>query len=132
MVQVTHATLKILQLALVRALQLARLANGQVQAQLDAALSIGCQPARTPARRAGRKADFVLARVGRREGEASTGATTLRDDTVVVVKCFLQRRCQYLPRIRACLVLPTSTEMEMLMPSCFCQLLVFSSNSSAL
>lgn len=80
----------VLELALVGALDLAGLADGEVEGELDAAVGVGgVQPALAAAVAAWREAEPVVARVGRREGEAPRGRAPLRDYSVVVVEDFL-------------------------------------------
>jgi len=82
----------VLQLALVRALDLARLADRQVQGQLDAAVLVRCvQPRLSPAVAARRETDPVVAGLVSREREAAGRGTALRYDSVIVVKDFLLR-----------------------------------------
>lgn len=81
----------VLYLALVRTLQGARLTDGHVQRELDAAHGgAATEPARTDGGRR-READLVLARVGRREGESTLGRSLLRDYAVVAAEDFLCR-----------------------------------------
>ncbi|KAK5629141.1 hypothetical protein RRF57_004855 [Xylaria bambusicola] len=69
-VEVLDTLRNVLQLALISALDLARLADGQVQRQLDAAVGVrSVQPALAAAVAARREADAVVARLVRREGE---------------------------------------------------------------
>lgn len=87
-IQILDLLHDILDLALIRALQRAGLANGQVQGQLDpVARRQRGEPA--PAGRRGREAQLVVARVGGREGEAPGRGALLGDHAVVVVEDFL-------------------------------------------
>lgn len=89
-VQVAHALRYVGHLALVGALDIARLADREVEGQLDAAVGVqGAEPALAAGARGRREADAVLASVGGAECEAAGGAATLRDHTVVIVKDLL-------------------------------------------
>lgn len=89
-VEVLDALRDVLQLALVGALDLAGLADGHVQGQLDAAVGVrGVEPVLAAAVAARREAEPVLARLVRREGEAAGRHAALGDDAVVVVEDFL-------------------------------------------
>jgi hypothetical protein len=77
-----------LHLILVCALNLARLANRQVQRKLDSAMDAGAQPAAARRHVLRRHADAVLARVRGAESEAALRGAALRNDAVVVVKGF--------------------------------------------
>lgn len=70
-VEVLDALRQVLHLALVGASDLGRLADGQVELQLDAAVGVVLRQPALPAR-VGRRgeADLVLAGLGRGEGEA--------------------------------------------------------------
>jgi hypothetical protein len=71
-VQVLDALRDVLKLALITALDLARLADGKIQSQLDAAVRGGCaQPVLAPAVAARCEADAVIAGLVCREGEAA-------------------------------------------------------------
>ena len=86
-IQVPHLLHNILDLALIRALDLARLADREVQQELDAARRLSVrQQAAVGCGARGREAEPVLARVCGREGEAALGGAALRDDAVVVVE----------------------------------------------
>ena len=89
-VEVADALDDVLHLALVGALDLASLADGEVEAQLDAAVGAqDAQPVLAAAVAGGGEAEAVLAGVGGAEGEAARGAAALGDDAVVVVEEFL-------------------------------------------
>lgn len=89
-VEVLDALGDVLQLALVGALDLAGLADGQVQGQLDAAVGVrGVQPVLAAAVAARGEAEAVLAGLVRREGEAAGRRAALGDDPVIVVEDFL-------------------------------------------
>ena len=89
-IQVPHLLHNILDLALIRTLDLARLADREVQLKLDATCRLSVrQPAAVGRGARGREAEPVLARVCGREGEAALGGAALRDDTVVVIKDLL-------------------------------------------
>lgn len=80
----------ILDLALVRTLDGAGLADREVEVQLDASDRMAsAQP--TACRRSGRggEADFVVTRVRGAEREATSAGTPLRNDAVVVVECLV-------------------------------------------
>jgi len=87
-VQITNPLHDIRHLLLVLRLDLARLANGNVQRHLDGALG-----ARQPAARSGvgfsGEADAVLASIGGREREATGVILALGDNAVVIVKSLL-------------------------------------------
>ena len=71
-VQILNLLHDILNLALIRTLDSARLSNGQIQGQLDAAHRMqGGEPARGSRIGCWREADLVIARVGSAECEAS-------------------------------------------------------------
>lgn len=79
----------VIDLALVRAFNLARLADGQIQRQLDVAqVLVRSILAAMMVGPVGREADAVLARLGRREGEFALLGAALGDDGVVVVEDF--------------------------------------------
>lgn len=84
-VKVTYTLHDILNFVLVLCLDLARLANGNVQGELDGALSAG-HPAGGRDVGFGHKADTVLAGVGSREGKAAGVVFALVDDSVVIVE----------------------------------------------
>ena len=89
-IQVPHLLHNILDLALIRTLDLARLADREVQLELDAACRLSVrQPAAVGRGARGCEAEPVLARVCGREGEAALGGAALRDDAVVVVEDLL-------------------------------------------
>jgi hypothetical protein len=89
LIQITDPLDNIVNLALIRALDFARLANRHVQRELDGAMHPAPgQPAPARLHVLGRDAEPVLAAVGSGEGEAAAGGTPLRDDAVVVVKGF--------------------------------------------
>ena len=91
-VKVLDAPGQILQLALVGALDGARLADGDVERQPNAAVGVTRrQPSAPAAVGRGREADLVVSGLSRREGELAARAAALRDDAVVVVKDFLER-----------------------------------------
>ena len=86
-VEVADALDDVLHLALVGALDLASLADGEVEAQLDAAVGAqDAQPVLAAAVAGGGEAEAVLAGVGGAEGEAAGGAAPLGDDAVIVVE----------------------------------------------
>lgn len=86
-VEVADAADEVLHLGLVGALDLARLADGQVQLQPDAAVGAQhAQPVLAPAAARRREADPVLARVRRAEREPPRRAAPLRYHAVVVVE----------------------------------------------
>lgn len=86
-IQILDLLHNIINLALVRALNLARLANNHIQLKLDSSMH-STSPKPTSARgyilRC--EAEPVLARVGGRECEAALARSTLGYDSVVVVK----------------------------------------------
>ncbi len=82
-VQVLDARDNVLDLALVGALNLARLANGHVERQAHAANRVALAQPAVAGRRRRREADLVLAGLLRREGEAALALAALRDDAVV-------------------------------------------------
>jgi hypothetical protein len=89
-IQVPHLLHNILDLALIRTLDLACLADREVQLELDAARRLSVrQPAAVGRGARRREAEPVLARVCGREGEAALGGAALRDDAVVVIKDLL-------------------------------------------
>lgn len=93
-IQIPDLLHDVVNLALVRALDLARLSNRQVQRELDGAMDpIVAQAPRSSARRhvLRRHAEPVLARVGGGEGEAAGIRAPLRDDPVVVVEGLFHR-----------------------------------------
>lgn len=93
-VQVLDPRLNVLKLVLISALDDARLANGHVKGQLDAAVDVGgTQPAGLAAVGRGGKADLVVAGLVGSEGEAAAGAALLRYYAVVVVKELLFSTC---------------------------------------
>lgn len=85
-IQILNLLHNILNLPLIRTLNIARLPNRKVESKFDPAL---VAPEPRPAlggRALRREADLVLARVGRGEGEAALARTPLRHDLVVVVE----------------------------------------------
>ncbi len=77
-VEVADTADEVLHLGLVGALNLARLADGQVELEPDAAVGAQhAQPVLAPAAARRREADTVLAGVGRAEGEPPRGAAPL-------------------------------------------------------
>lgn len=89
-IQIPHLLHQLVYLALIRALNFARLANRQIQRKLDGAVhAAAAQPAAARLHVLGRHTDPVLARVGGREGEAAATGAPLGDDAVVVVEGFL-------------------------------------------
>lgn len=84
-VEITHTLHDILHFVLVLGLDLARLANGNVQGELNGALAAG-HPARGRDVGFGQEADPVLAGVGGGEGEAAGVVFALVHDAVVVVE----------------------------------------------
>lgn len=89
-IEIPHARRQVLQLALVAALDRARLANRNVQRQPDPAVGRRHrQPVGPPTVGRRREAQLVVAWVRRREGELARGAAPLGDDAVVVVEDFL-------------------------------------------
>jgi hypothetical protein len=133
-IQVLEPPSKILNLGLVGALELARLADGKVEGQADAAVGLGgAEPGGAARRRRGLEADLVVACVGGREGEAARLATALRDDAVVVVEDFLLDGCLAEeplatgPLMRDRL---TSTVIKTPIPSCGAHLFWLGSHSS--
>lgn len=84
---------QVVHLALVAALDLARLANGEVEVEPDAAIGIVRRQPALAAAAAGRgEADLVVARLGGVEGEAAVRIAPLRDHSVVIVEEFLLRQ----------------------------------------
>lgn len=99
-VEVLDALGDVLQLALVGALDLAGLADGEVERQLDAAVGgRGVEPVRPVAVAAGREAEPVVARLVRREREAPRRRAALGDYPVVVVEDLLLARAGVLARM---------------------------------
>ena len=89
-IQVPHLLHNIFDLALIRTLDLARLADREVQLELDAARRLSVRHPDAVGRGARRReAEPVLARVRGREGEAALGGAALRDDAMVVVEDLL-------------------------------------------
>lgn len=82
----------ILELALVRALNLAALADGEVQRQTNATV-VGVLREPAGAARGGGwgEAEHVVTGIGSREGEAARRRAALGDDAVVVVEGFLEK-----------------------------------------
>ena len=79
-----------LDLALVGTLDVAALADDEVEAEFDAADGLaGAEPAVRGGAGRGRKADAVVAGVGGAEGEAAFGGAFGGDDAVVVVEDFV-------------------------------------------
>lgn len=88
-IQVLDAGRDVLQLVLVAALDLARLADDEIELHLDAAVGALRREPRGPAGGGrGREADLVVAGLVGREGEAARGGAALGDDAVVVVEDF--------------------------------------------
>lgn len=87
-VQIANALHDILHLILVLRLDLARLANGNIQRHPDSALGTG-QPAASRGVRVGRETDAVLAGVRSGESKAAGVVLALGDDAVVVVEGLL-------------------------------------------
>lgn len=76
-----------MKLVLVGALDNARLSDGHVQSQLDAAVRVGgAQPACLATVGGGSEADLVVTSLGCGEREAATGTTLLRNYTVVAAE----------------------------------------------
>lgn len=90
-VQILHFLYQGRDLVLVGAFNLARLANGHVEGELDGAVDVAAQPPAPALYVLRRDADAVLARVGGAEGEAARVCAALGYDAVVVVKGFLDR-----------------------------------------
>jgi hypothetical protein len=89
LIQVANPLHNIVNLALIRALNLARLPNRHIQRKLHSPVyTTSTQPAATAAALyvLGRHAEPMLAAVGGGEGEAAAVGTALGDDAVVVVK----------------------------------------------
>lgn len=84
-VQVLHTLNDILHLILILGLDLAGLANSEVEVQLDGALAVR-EPASGRGIGVGHEADLVLACIGSGEGEAAGVAVALADDAVVIVE----------------------------------------------
>lgn len=84
-IQITHTLDDILHLILILSLDLARLANGNVQVDPDGGLAAG-HPARGRDVGFGQEADTVLAGVCGREGEAAGVVFALVNDAVVIVE----------------------------------------------
>ena len=87
-VQIPDTVYDILHLVLVLGLDLAGLANNEIQVELDGTLGIG-QPAASRGFGVGHEADAVLAGVGGREGEAAGVVLALGHDAVVIVEGLL-------------------------------------------
>ena len=86
-VEVPDALRDILDLALVGALNLAGLADGHVEAELDATIGCrGAQPSLAAAGGGGREADLVLARLSCVEGEPAARGASLGYHAVIVVE----------------------------------------------
>lgn len=89
-VQVAHLLHRVLDLVLVRRLDLRAVADGHVQLELDPAhLRAGEEEARRRGDVGRREAQAVVAGVGGREDEFAGGGGALRDDAVVVVEGFV-------------------------------------------
>jgi hypothetical protein len=88
-IQVHHLLHNIINLGLVRALDLARLANCQIQKELDGAMNAAAIQPAAPLYILGREAEPVLAGVGSGEGETTLAGAPLGDDSVVAVEDFL-------------------------------------------
>lgn len=84
-VQITNPLHNILHLVLILGLDLARLANGNIQGNLDGTLGVGQPAARGSVGLRG-EADAVLAGIGSGEGEAASVVLALGDDAVIVVE----------------------------------------------
>lgn len=84
-IQIAHTLHNILHLILILSLDLARLANGNVERDPDGALAVG-HPARSRDVGFGHEADTVLAGVCGGEGEAAGVVFALIDDAVVIVE----------------------------------------------
>src|SRR5438105_4810 len=86
-IQVLDARRQVLELVLVRALDGARLADGHVERQADAAVGVGeGQPVGAAAVGRGRKADLVVACGGGGKRKFARGGAALGDDAVFVVE----------------------------------------------
>lgn len=89
-VEILDAASNVFELVLVGTLELAGLADGEVEVQADAAVGVvDAEPSVAAGGGAGGEAELVLARVGGGEGEAAGFGTALGDDAVVVVEDFL-------------------------------------------
>lgn len=89
-IQIPHLIHQLVHLALIRTLNLARLANNHVKRQLHVAHVLATdEPSTGGGRIGGLEAELVLAAVGRAECEASLGRAALVHDAVVVVECFV-------------------------------------------
>lgn len=88
-IQVLHALHQIRHLALILALDLARLPNRHVQRNPHRPVRGARQPPARRGVRLGRETDLVVARVGGGEGEAAVVRVALVDDAVVVVEDFV-------------------------------------------
>ena len=100
-IQILYLLHDVRDLALVLTLNLAGLANGDVQAQLDAAHGTSAgQPAASWIVR-GRETDLVLARIGRRESKSARIGTRLPYDAMIRVKCLVDGDEDVEVRIRA-------------------------------
>ncbi len=90
-VQVLDPRRDVLELVLVRAVELARLADDEVEVEADAAVDVALREPVGLARGRGRgEAELVLARVGGGEGEAAGVGAALGDYAVVVVEDLLR------------------------------------------
>lgn len=76
----------ILNLSLIRALDLARLTDGNVKSESNSALRVVRQPTSIGGHVVRRKADLMLSAISGREGETAIGIAPLGDDSVVVVE----------------------------------------------
>lgn len=89
-VEVLDAASNVFDLVLVGALELAGLADGEVQVETDAAVGVvDAEPAVAARGGAGGKAKLMVAGIGGGKGEAAGAGTTLGDNAVVVVKDFI-------------------------------------------
>jgi len=91
-VEVLDTAGNVLELALVAALDLVGVADGKVEAQLDATIgAAGREPAGTSRAARRGEADSVVAGLLRGEGEAAGRLAALRHDPVVIVEYLLHR-----------------------------------------
>ncbi len=91
-IQILDPLHNILNLALVRTLNLACLSNSQIKRKSDTAQRSERRKPAARVRRGGREADLVVSRIGGAEGEAASMGALLVDDAVVVVEYLL---CNY-------------------------------------
>lgn len=90
-VEVLDPAGNILNLVFVGALELAGLADGEVEVETDAAVRVvNAEPAAAAGGGAGGEAELVVAGIGGSEDEAARLRSTLGHDAVVVVEDFLQ------------------------------------------